>query len=139
MEQQELAERFSGVWEKANYINTIMMVDNFLPGFDMEEQIAINRRRSGRITSPGLSQILRKESNGNNRLQKRTGNGIRFFWRDKKMYRQTFGNTFTVLQMSALAVNLYESMSSRLHSFGESESDSYNENCRVVCLCASLS
>jgi ferredoxin len=27
---------------KADYINTILMVDNFLPGFDMEEELGIN-------------------------------------------------------------------------------------------------
>ena len=39
----ELAENFLDTCgKKADYINTIIMVDNFLPGFDMEEQIAIN-------------------------------------------------------------------------------------------------
>lgn len=39
----ELAEHFLDTCgKKADYINTIVMVDNFLPGFDMEEQIAIN-------------------------------------------------------------------------------------------------
>lgn len=39
----ELAESFLGsCGKKVDYINTIMMVDNFLPGFDMNEQIAIN-------------------------------------------------------------------------------------------------
>lgn len=39
----DLAEVFLDTCgKKADYINTIMMVDNFLPGFDMEEQIAIN-------------------------------------------------------------------------------------------------
>ncbi len=39
----ELAENFlDSCGKKADYINTIMMVDNFLPGFDMKEQIAIN-------------------------------------------------------------------------------------------------
>lgn len=30
----------SAIGKKADYINTIKMVDNFLPGFDMNEQIA---------------------------------------------------------------------------------------------------
>jgi ferredoxin len=39
----ELAEEFlTACGIKADYINTILMVDNFLPGFDMEEEIAIN-------------------------------------------------------------------------------------------------
>ena len=39
----ELAEQMmSSCGKKADYINTIMMADNFLPGFDMKEQIAIN-------------------------------------------------------------------------------------------------
>lgn len=37
----ELAETMlDGFGKKADYINTIRMVDNFLPGFDMKEQIA---------------------------------------------------------------------------------------------------
>lgn len=37
----ELAESaLSAIGKKADYINTIKMVDNFLPGFDMNEQIA---------------------------------------------------------------------------------------------------
>lgn len=37
----ELAENaLSAIGKKADYINTIKMVDNFLPGFDMNEQIA---------------------------------------------------------------------------------------------------
>lgn len=39
----ELAEKFLTDCDiKADYINTILMVDNFLPGFDMDEEIAIN-------------------------------------------------------------------------------------------------
>ena len=39
----ELAERFlESCGKKADYINTLLMVDNFLLGFDMKEQIAIN-------------------------------------------------------------------------------------------------
>jgi ferredoxin len=39
----ELAEKFlTDCGIKADYINTILMVDNFLPGFDMEEELAIN-------------------------------------------------------------------------------------------------
>lgn len=39
----ELAQTFlNACGKKADYINTIKMVDNFLPGFDMNEQIAIN-------------------------------------------------------------------------------------------------
>lgn len=39
----ELTEEFlKSCGKKADYINTIVMVDNFLPHFDMEEQIAIN-------------------------------------------------------------------------------------------------
>lgn len=37
----ELAEDFlKSIGRKAEYINTIMMVDNFLPSFDMNEQVA---------------------------------------------------------------------------------------------------
>lgn len=36
----ELAEQYlTSIGKQADYINTIKMVDNFLPGFDMEEQI----------------------------------------------------------------------------------------------------
>ncbi len=39
----ELAEEFLNTCgKKADYINTIRMVDNFLPAFDMNEQIAVN-------------------------------------------------------------------------------------------------
>lgn len=39
----ELAEQaLADCGKKADYINTIMMVDNFLPGFDMAEQIALD-------------------------------------------------------------------------------------------------
>lgn len=39
----ELADNMlKGFGKQADYINTIMMVDNFLPSFDMEEQIAID-------------------------------------------------------------------------------------------------
>jgi ferredoxin len=42
----ELAEHWlSDCGIKADYINTILMVDNFLPGFDMEEEIAINPKK----------------------------------------------------------------------------------------------
>ena len=42
----ELAEKMlSECGKKANYINTIIMVDNFLPAFDMEEQIAVNSQK----------------------------------------------------------------------------------------------
>lgn len=37
----ELAEKYlQSIGKEAQYINTIKMVDNFLPGFDMEEQLA---------------------------------------------------------------------------------------------------
>ena len=37
----ELAEQFlASCGKKADYINTVLMVDNFLPAFDMEEQLA---------------------------------------------------------------------------------------------------
>ncbi|WP_195282393.1 EFR1 family ferrodoxin [Harryflintia acetispora] len=40
----ELAGNFlSGIGKEADYINTIVMVDNFLPSFDMEEQCAIDK------------------------------------------------------------------------------------------------
>ena len=43
----ELAEQIvTGCGKKADYINTIMMVDNYLPGFDMKEQIAINPEKN---------------------------------------------------------------------------------------------
>lgn len=39
----ELAEKtLERYGKKADYINTIQMVDNFLPGFDMKQQIAVN-------------------------------------------------------------------------------------------------
>ena len=39
----ELAKEFlDSCQRQADYINTIIMVDNYLPGFDMEEQLAIN-------------------------------------------------------------------------------------------------
>lgn len=39
----ELAEQYlNDIGKEAAYINTIMMVDNYLPAFDMEEQIAID-------------------------------------------------------------------------------------------------
>lgn len=39
----ELAEQMlADCGKKADYINTVMMVDNFLPGFDMTEQIALD-------------------------------------------------------------------------------------------------
>lgn len=42
----ELAETYlMGVGKKADYINTIMMVDNYLPGFDMNEQIAMDAEK----------------------------------------------------------------------------------------------
>lgn len=42
----ELAEKMlSDYGKKADYINTIIMVDNFLPAFDMKEQIAINNTK----------------------------------------------------------------------------------------------
>ena len=38
----ELAEKeLKASGKKADYINTILMVDNFLPGFDMKEQLAL--------------------------------------------------------------------------------------------------
>ena len=38
----ELAWEFLASFQRqADYINTIMMVDNYLPGFDMEEQLTI--------------------------------------------------------------------------------------------------
>lgn len=42
----ELAEKaLTDYGKKADYINTIIMVDNFLPAFDMKEQIAINAQK----------------------------------------------------------------------------------------------
>ncbi len=42
----ELAEKMlSDYGKKADYINTIVMIDNFLPAFDMKEQIAINNTK----------------------------------------------------------------------------------------------
>lgn len=42
----ELAEQvLIDCGKRADYINIIMMVDNFLPGFDMTEQIAINSEK----------------------------------------------------------------------------------------------
>ena len=43
----ELAWEFlASCQRQADYINTIMMVDNYLPGFDMEEQLAINPEKN---------------------------------------------------------------------------------------------
>lgn len=43
----ELAEQYiSSLGKKAEYINTIMMVDNFLPAFDMNEQIAMDSEKN---------------------------------------------------------------------------------------------
>lgn len=42
----ELAEQFLAEYgKKADYINTIVMVDNFLPAFDMEEQLALDPQK----------------------------------------------------------------------------------------------
>lgn len=37
---RELAEKFlDSIGKKANYINTLLMIDNFLPAFDMQKQV----------------------------------------------------------------------------------------------------
>lgn len=37
--------------KKADYINTVMMVDNFLPVFDMEKQMALDKNVDGQIAA----------------------------------------------------------------------------------------
>lgn len=46
----ELAENYlASVGKQADYIATILMVDNFLPAFDMEQQLSIDKNVDGQI------------------------------------------------------------------------------------------
>lgn len=56
---RELAERMlEEAGKKANYINVIVMVDNFLPGFDMNEQRAIDGEKQVDIHIQEIKQDI---------------------------------------------------------------------------------
>mgnify|MGYP001064305677 CR=1 FL=1 len=62
----ELAESFClGIGKKPDYINTVLMVDNFLPAFDMEEQKAIDKK-----VEEQLAEIKADIDNRTIRIQK---------------------------------------------------------------------
>lgn len=48
----ELAKKYlERIGKKADYINTVLMVDNFLPAFDMEQEMAIDKKVGEQLAS----------------------------------------------------------------------------------------
>ena len=104
----ELAEQeLKSDGKRADYINTLKMVDNFLPGFDMKEQIAIDpekrvpqkvdpaRLRGG----PGMAQAVPRQTGGEScRSLEKHIQGHRGMHRLRNLYQSMPGRVYLFRQ-----------------------------------------